>query len=50
MDVDDLIEAKTFFLYNVAERFFLDGQVENWVILLDLKDMGITNLPYQVTD
>ena len=32
----------------VLERLMIPGQVENWNILLDLKDMGIFSIPVGV--
>jgi len=31
----------------VRERFFLPGQVENWIIVMDMEQMGLMNIPFK---
>jgi hypothetical protein len=33
----------------VREHFFLPGQIENWIIVMDLEQMGLMNVPFKVT-
>lgn len=37
-----------YFLDYIARSLFLPGQVENWVVLVDLKDVSIMSVPYGV--
>lgn len=32
----------------VRERFFLPGQVENWIIVMDMEQMSLMNIPFKV--
>ncbi|EGR31019.1 cral trio domain protein [Ichthyophthirius multifiliis] len=41
----DILKAITYFLDVIMENMFLPGQIENWVIICDLNNLGITNLP-----
>jgi hypothetical protein len=27
---------------------FLDGKIENWIIIVDLEDLSVTNIPIDV--
>ena len=46
---EQMKEILTFFLEFVLVQCMLPGQIENWILLTDLEDLGITNLPYSVT-
>jgi hypothetical protein len=41
------IMATTFMLEYIKNNLFLPGQVENWVILIDLDNLGLMNVPYK---
>lgn len=32
----------------VRENFFIPGQIENWVLIVDLEQMGLMNIPFRV--
>jgi hypothetical protein len=32
----------------VRNNIFIPGQVENWVLLVDLDNLGLMNVPYKV--
>jgi len=32
----------------IRANLFLPGQVENWIILLDLDNLGLMSIPYKV--
>ena len=34
----------------IRNNLFIPGQVENWLILLDLEYMGMLNVPFKVTN
>jgi len=38
----------TYFLDYVMKNLLLPGQVENWVVITDLENVGIMNLPYSL--
>eukprot|EP00347_Sterkiella_histriomuscorum_P009640 403340434 len=42
------IVACTFMMEYIRENFFLPGQIENWVVIADLDNMGLMNVPYKV--
>ena len=44
----DMKATAAYFLDYVARHLFLPGQVENWVVLVDLKDVSIMSVPYNV--
>ena len=39
-----------YFLDSISKSLFLPGQVENWVVLVDLKDISIMSVPYSVCE
>lgn len=45
---DDMKATAAYFLDYIARNLFLPGQVENWVVLVDLKDVSIMGVPYNV--
>ena len=49
LTAEELIAVTTFFLDSVLSQFMLPGQVENWVVVLDSLDLGVTDMPYSVT-
>ncbi|CDW81500.1 UNKNOWN [Stylonychia lemnae] len=46
-DPVDGIIACSFMMEYVREIFFLPGQVENWVVVIDLENMGLMNVPFK---
>lgn len=48
MDVDMLLDGITYVLVYVIENLMLPGQVENWIFIIDLNKVGLTNLPLAV--
>jgi hypothetical protein len=32
----------------IRENFFLPGQIENWVVIADLDNLGLMSVPYKV--
>eukprot|EP01016_Furgasonia_blochmanni_P047773 TRINITY_DN704_c0_g1_i5.p2 TRINITY_DN704_c0_g1~~TRINITY_DN704_c0_g1_i5.p2 ORF type:complete len:233 (+),score=63.98 TRINITY_DN704_c0_g1_i5:66-764(+) len=44
-DVDVMIDALTFLFEFILKNMFLPGQIENWVFIMDLENMGLFNLP-----
>lgn len=47
-DIDILLEGITFLLEFVLNFIMLPGQIENWIIIVDLNKMGLFNLPLNV--
>lgn len=45
IDPDVVIQAFMLLLKAVEDNMFIPGKIENWIIILDLKDSGITNFP-----
>ncbi|KAL4431874.1 hypothetical protein ABPG74_012686 [Tetrahymena malaccensis] len=43
--LEQIIDGVTYFIEIIVNHFFLPGQVENWVIIQDLNNMGFTSLP-----
>ncbi len=37
----------SFFLNIVKKFMFLDGKVENWIFIIDVKEKGILDLPFK---
>jgi hypothetical protein len=48
VNVELLIDAITFLFESMVRFMLVPGKVENWVFIMDLRDMGITNIPYMV--
>ena len=44
---EDGLMAVTCMLQYVKEHFCLPGQIENWVILMDLDNLSLKNIPYK---
>jgi hypothetical protein len=40
--------ACTFMMEYIRNNLFLPGQVENWIILIDLDNLGLMSVPYKV--
>ena len=40
--------AVAFILEYIKKNFFLPGQVENWIIIMDLENLGVKDIPYKV--
>lgn len=48
MEPADLTRHLSYFYEYVIEHMLLPGQVENWVLIMDLQDLGVTSVPYSV--
>jgi hypothetical protein len=48
LDLQELTELYQYFLDFIVENLLLDGQVECWNVIFDLKDLGIFSLPYKL--
>ena len=44
----EILNGMTYFLDVIMQNMFLPGQIENWVIVSDLNNLGITSLPMNV--
>jgi hypothetical protein len=42
--------ATAFMLEYVRNNFFLPGQIENWIMMIDFGKMSLMNIPYKVID
>ena len=40
-----LLDSMTFFFEFLLKEFMLEGQVENWIVIIDLNEIGIMGLP-----
>lgn len=47
-DPTDGIMACCFMMEYVRTNLFLPGQVENWNLMIDLDNLGLTSVPYKV--
>lgn len=47
-ELSDGLTACTFIMEYVRKNFHLPGQIENWVILMDMDNLSLTNIPYSV--
>lgn len=50
ISADDMKHTAAYFLDHIAKSLFLPGQVENWVVLVDLKDVSLMSVPYTVNE
>ncbi len=48
VSAEDMKATTCYFLDYISRALFLPGQVENWVVLIDLKDISIMSIPYSV--
>ncbi|CAD8082383.1 unnamed protein product [Paramecium sonneborni] len=46
-NIDITLDSMTIFLEHVLANYMLPGQIENWVVVMDLGGLGITSLPRQ---
>ncbi|CAD8181876.1 unnamed protein product [Paramecium pentaurelia] len=46
-NIDITLDSMTIFLEYVLANYMLPGQIENWVVVMDLGGLGITSLPRQ---
>ncbi|CAK88930.1 unnamed protein product (macronuclear) [Paramecium tetraurelia] len=46
-NIDITLDSMTIFLEHVLSNYMLPGQIENWVVVMDLGGLGITSLPRQ---
>ncbi|CAD8171401.1 unnamed protein product [Paramecium octaurelia] len=44
-NIDITLDSMTIFLEHVLSNYMLPGQIENWVVVMDLGGLGITSLP-----
>eukprot|EP01017_Pseudomicrothorax_dubius_P028170 TRINITY_DN3329_c0_g1_i8.p1 TRINITY_DN3329_c0_g1~~TRINITY_DN3329_c0_g1_i8.p1 ORF type:complete len:387 (+),score=132.01 TRINITY_DN3329_c0_g1_i8:127-1287(+) len=45
VDTEIFMDAMTYFLEFILKNMFLPGQVENWVIIIDLNNMSFLSMP-----
>ena len=45
ISVDELSQMSFFFFDYMCNNFMLDGKVENWLMVIDCKNVGVTELP-----
>ena len=45
ISVELITEAGSFFFDFIVRKLLLPGQVENWIMIIDLDDLGITKIP-----
>ena len=43
-----MIDALAYLFEFLVQEMMLPGQVENWIFIVDLKDMGLATLPFSV--
>jgi hypothetical protein len=48
LTLETILKGLTFFLELVVNHMLLPGQVESWVIIMDLNFQGISDLPFSV--
>ena len=46
---DEIKLTLAYFIEYMLDNAILPGQVENWVIITDMKDVGMTSIPYGVS-
>ena len=46
--VDSVINAFSHMLTTVYEHMFIPGHVENWIIIIDINNMSLMNVPFKV--
>jgi len=44
-DVDTLVQLSTYMLQFIITRALIPGKVENWISIVDMKGVGITEIP-----
>lgn len=49
MDLDVMLRTMTFWFEHIINDWMLPGQVENWVFIVNMKGMGISNLAVHVS-
>ena len=47
-DPSDSIMATVFMMEYIRSHYFIPGQVENWIQIIDLGNLSLLNLPYKV--
>lgn len=45
---EHMVKIFSFFLQYIVENLLIPGQVENWIVLNDMKGVGITSVPVKV--
>ena len=48
MKPDDLLSGFCFLLTAIQKNMFHPGKIENWVILIDINNMSLFNVPLKV--
>ena len=48
LDPLDGLTATVFMMEYIRTNLFLPGQVENWVLVLDLDNLSLTSIPFKV--
>lgn len=46
-DISEGLMACAFMLEYVKSQFFLPGQIENWIIVFDLSNLSLMNVPFK---
>lgn len=44
-ELDDIISMCNYFFTFATEKLMIPGLIENWIMVVDLKDVGITQIP-----
>jgi hypothetical protein len=42
---DELLRFSYFFFDHIVNNMLVPGHVENWIVVLDFKGLGVTDLP-----
>jgi hypothetical protein len=45
MDLDLMVHLSTYMIQFMITRTLIPGRVENWIIIMDMKDVGLTEIP-----
>ena len=45
MTLEQLNDLAIFYFDFIVNNLLLPGKVESWFVIMDLKDVGVTNLP-----
>ena len=43
--IEQINAATAFFCDFVVKKLLIPGRVENWIMIIDLNDVGVTSLP-----
>ena len=45
IELEDLALVATFLFEWIVENMLVPGRIETWILLIDMDDVGISNLP-----